>query len=492
MMDRQDVATAGVPSARPAVPPRDQQVVVVGNRDEPLLILAAQFHALGTTPVLLADAMEIKQHLTQHLSHRPASLVVVDVETVRNALDLIRELTFLFRGLPILAAARKGNVTDAREAIDVGAADYFLLPVDEDKLAGLWTTFGNQYFDPELGRGRRLITNDERMRRILMQVRRVGQTNATVLIQGESGTGKELVARFLHQVSNRAKGPFVAINCAALPENLLESELFGHAKGAFTGALVDHKGKFQQANGGTIFLDEISEMSLNLQAKLLRVLQEREVDPVGGRSPIALDVRVVTSTNRDLRQWVDQDRFREDLFYRLNVFPVQLPALRDRPNDIVQLSEHFRVRFIAELGRNNISFSQLALTALQAYDWPGNIRELENVIHRALLMAEGREIQPEDLMIDVPLMTSDRASASGNGSLLLTVPETHSAATAPATEEEERHRLHVPVGTTVREMEEFLIFRTLDEVNGNRTRAAELLGISIRTLRNKLNEYAAR
>lgn len=487
MIDRQDGAATTLSTGRANAPSRDQNVVLVGVRDEPLLILSAQFHALGLNPQLLTDATETKKYL----AHKLVSLVVVNVETVHNALELIRELTFLFRGLPILAAACKGSVADAREAIDVGAADYFLLPVDDDKLSGIWNSFGNQYFDPELGRGRRLITSDERMRRILMQVRRVGQTNATVLIQGESGTGKELIARFLHQVSNRTKGPFIAINCAALPENLLESELFGHAKGAFTGALVDHKGKFQQANGGTIFLDEISEMSLNLQAKLLRVLQEREVDPVGGRSPIALDVRVVASTNRDLRQWVDQEKFREDLFYRLNVFPVQLPALRERPKDIVQLSEHFRVRFVAELGRNNIPFSHLAVTALQAYDWPGNIRELENVIHRALLMAEGREIQPEDLMIDVPLIATVRANPGGHSADSGT-PDSSSMPLLSSLDEEEKQRLHLPVGTTVREMEEFLIFRTLDEVNGNRTRAAELLGISIRTLRNKLNEYAAR
>ena len=443
------------------------------------MVLAAQFKALGTTPLLLPDAMEAKRHLSQHL----VSLVVVDVETVRYASDLMRDLTFLFRGLPVLAATAKGSVHGAREAIDVGAADYFLLPVDDDKLDALWSSYGNQYFDPELGRGRRLITNDERMQRLLIQVRRVGQSNATVLIQGESGTGKELIARFLHQASRRSKGPFIAINCAALPENLLESELFGHAKGAFTGAFVDRKGKFQQANGGTIFLDEISEMSLNLQAKLLRVLQEKEVDPVGGRNPIALDVRVVVSTNRTLKQWVEQGRFREDLYYRLNVFPVLLPALRDRPKDILLLSEHFRVRFVAELARDNIGFSNLALAALEAYGWPGNVRELENVINRALLIAEGREIQPEDLMIDVPIIASVRASAN-SGPVNLNVPSGH--------EESGNHRIHLPVGTTVREMEEFLIFRTLDEVNGNRTRAAELLGISIRTLRNKLNEYAAR
>ncbi|WP_130470923.1 sigma-54-dependent transcriptional regulator [Candidatus Magnetaquicoccus inordinatus] len=494
MTDKQGVVGTTQPVAKISPAGKDQLVILVGRRDEPLLILSTQFQALGVASTLLADGTEIKQHLSQNSVQRPPSLVVVDVETVRNALELIRELTFLYRGLPVLAAACKGSVADAREAIDVGAADYFLLPVGDDKLSGLWSSFGNQYFDPELGRGRRLITNDDRMRRILMQIRRVGQTNATVLIQGESGTGKELIARFLHQVSNRTKGPFVAINCAALPENLLESELFGHAKGAFTGAMVDHKGKFQQANGGTIFLDEISEMSLNLQAKLLRVLQEREVDPVGGRSPIALDVRVVASTNRDLRQWVDQDKFREDLFYRLNVFPVQLPALRERPKDILQLSEHFRVRFIAELGRNNIPFSSLAIAALQSYDWPGNIRELENVIHRALLMAEGREIQPEDLMIDVPLNSVNRNTVQHYGAEQepYEPPVSSSYSSSGFADEEDKQRLHLPVGTTVREMEEFLIFRTLDEVNGNRTRAAELLGISIRTLRNKLNEYAAR
>ena len=453
--------------------------MLVGSRNEQLLVLAAQCKTLGAAALLLADATEAKQYLTKKL----ASLVIIDVETVHNALDLIRELTFLFRGLPVLAAAFKGSVTDAREAIDVGAADYFLLPVDNDKLSGLWHSYGDQYFDPELGRGRRLITNDAQMQRILMQVRRVSKTNATVLIQGESGTGKELIARFLHQTSNRSKGPFIAINCAALPENLLESELFGHAKGAFTGALVDRKGKFQQANGGTIFLDEISEMSLNLQAKLLRVLQEREVDPVGGRSPVALDVRVVASTNRELKVWVSKNLFREDLFYRLNVFPVYLPSLRERPSDILLLGEHFRVRFVAELARNNIGFSNLALAALQAYEWPGNIRELENVINRSLLMAEGRDVQPEDLMIDVPIAASIQASTHSNSPVNFNIPQENG---------DDKNRIHLPVGTTVREMEEFLIFRTLDEVNGNRTRAAELLGISIRTLRNKLNEYASR
>ena len=439
-------------------------ILLVGHGSQLFAGLTAQFKAAGAEPELVRGADEAKARL----GRKTANLVVVDADNAADALDLVQELTFLYRGLPVLAAAERGSVNQAREAIAVGAADYVLLPVDGERITALLEGYGGRYFDPELGRGRRLITNDDGMRRLLTQVRRVGQSSATVLIQGESGTGKELIARFLHQVSGRAKGPFVAINCAALPENLLESELFGHAKGAFTGAMTDRKGKFQQANGGTIFLDEISEMSLNLQAKMLRVLQEKEVDPVGGRSAVALDVRVVASTNRDLKAWADEGNFREDLFYRLNVFPVHLPPLRNRGDDVLLLADHFRKQFIQELGRNDIPFSQGAVNRLRAYGWPGNVRELENVIHRALLIAEGREIQGMDLMIDLPDTPTAALDALDDS------------------------QIRMPVGTTVRQMEEFLIYRTLDEVDGNRTRAAELLGISIRTLRNKLNEYAAR
>ncbi|MBF0195468.1 MAG: sigma-54-dependent Fis family transcriptional regulator, partial [Magnetococcales bacterium] len=259
-------------------------------------------------------------------------------------------------------------------------------------------------------------------------------------------------------------------------------ELFGHAKGAFTGATTDRKGKFLQANGGTIFLDEISEMSLNLQAKMLRVLQEREVDPVGGKAAISLDVRVVASTNRDLKSYALEGKFREDLYYRLNVFPVQLPPLRERSGDVRLLAESFRKRFIAELARNNIPFSKRSLAALTSYQWPGNVRELENVIQRALLMAEGSEVEPEDLMIDMP--------ANFDSSVNLSEQDVGGESDEIMSDDNEEIRL--PVGTTVRRMEEILIHRTLNEVNGNRTRAAELLGISIRTLRNKLNEYATR
>ncbi|MBF0295945.1 MAG: sigma-54-dependent Fis family transcriptional regulator [Magnetococcales bacterium] len=475
--------------------PQRQEILLIGGRQDPHLgALSVQLRAAGAETTLVANASEAKDRL----AHAGVSMAIVAVESSQNALEAIRELTFLFRGMPVLAAAVKGSVNDARESIDFGAADYLLLPVDDDKVNSLLRHYADQYFDPELGRGRRFITADPSMNQLLNQVRRVARSMATVLINGESGTGKELIARYVHQVSDRNKGPFIAINCAALPENLLESELFGHAKGAFTGALADRKGKFQQANGGAIFLDEISEMSLNLQAKLLRVLQEREVDPVGGRSAIPLDVRVIASTNRDLKAWAMSGKFREDLYYRLNVFPVRLPPLRQRPKDIPLLAEHFRKRFVEELGRNAIPFSREVVAAMNHYSWPGNVRELENVIHRALLMAEGDEIRVGDLMIDVspvvmarqePREEPEDADLEDDGEEEF---EPGDAELPPRPELANSDRIRLPVGTTVRQMEEFLIHRTLDEVKGNRTRAAELLGISIRTLRNKLNEYAAR
>ncbi|MBF0427396.1 MAG: sigma-54-dependent Fis family transcriptional regulator [Magnetococcales bacterium] len=466
-----------------------REVLLIGGKNDPdMASFAAQLNAAGVETTRVLNAAGAKECLT----HARFSLAVVAVETAPEPMELIRELTFLFRGLPVLAAAAKGSVSEAREIIAVGAADYLLLPLDDVKISSLIQHFADQYFDPELGRGRRLITSDTGMQQLLQQIRRVARSMATVLIQGESGTGKELIARFVHQVSDRHKGPFIAINCAALPENLLESELFGHAKGAFTGALADRKGKFQQANGGAIFLDEISEMSLNLQAKLLRVLQEREVDPVGGRSAIPLDVRVIASTNRDLKSWAQSGKFREDLYYRLNVFPVKLPPLRQRPNDIGLLAEHFRKRFVEELGRNAIYFSKEAVVALNQYSWPGNVRELENVIHRALLVADGGEITVGDLMIDI-IPTAVRTHSMDEDGMDDEYDEDDgSIVDIVRPELENNDQIRLPVGTTVRQMEEFLIHRTLDEVKGNRTRAAELLGISIRTLRNKLNEYAAR
>ncbi|MBF0621427.1 MAG: sigma-54-dependent Fis family transcriptional regulator [Magnetococcales bacterium] len=448
---------------------QQSEILLIGSANKAFSTLAGQFKTTGKDVVIIDTVDAAKKRLSDGLP----GLVIISVDTMPEPFDLVRELAFLYRGLPVLVAAERGSVHEASEAIAQGASDYILLPIDSEIVKGLVNNYVSATIDPELGRGRHLITGDPKMLKLLTQVRRVAQSRATVLVQGESGTGKELIARYIHQVSDRAEKSFVALNCAALPENLLESELFGHIKGAFTGATGDRKGKFLQANGGTIFLDEISEMSLKLQAKLLRVLQEGEVDPVGGRKPVQVDVRVIASTNRELKSYAEEGHFREDLFYRLNVFPVQLPPLRVRTKDVILLAEHFRRRFTKEFGRNDIPFSNQALAALEAAPWPGNVRELENVVQRALLMAESKAITPEDLMIDP-------APAGAAPSTLIDAGGTGV------------DQIQMPLGTTVREMEEILIRHTLNEVDGNRTRAAEMLGISIRTLRNKLNEYASR
>jgi two-component system response regulator FlrC len=287
-----------------------------------------------------------------------------------------------------------------------------------------------------------------------------------VLIQGESGTGKELIARFIHENSSRRQGPFVAVNCAALPESLLESELFGHEKGAFTGAVSSKPGKFELANGGTILLDEITEMPLHLQSKFLRVLQEREIDRVGGSRPVQVDIRVVATTNRDMKDTIEKKEFREDLYYRLNVIPIHLPSLRRRFGDIPMLARHFIEKYNELDGRSVKDLSQAALDKIMSLSLKGNVRELENIIERAVLLCNGEIIQPEDLFCDDFLTRQDDTGMpAGEASTGI-------------------------VGSRqLKDVEKNLIFQTLDETNGNRTHAAKILGISVRTLRNKLNEY---
>ena len=304
-----------------------------------------------------------------------------------------------------------------------------------------------------------ILTSSQGMLEVLSIARRVSKSTATVLIQGESGTGKELLARYIHQQSGRGTQAFVAMNCAALPEQLAESELFGYEKGAFTGATQARMGKFALAHQGTLLLDEISEMPLSLQAKLLRVLQEKEVDPIGSRQPIAVDVRVIATTNRDLREMVLNAEFREDLYYRLRVIPITIPPLRDRKEDIALLSERFLHKFCTPGRKPLPQFNSQALEQMSDYHWPGNVRELENTVERALLISEGPSIGPEFLLLDRD-MTSPGIMEKSN-----------------------------LVGMTVKEMEQKLIGQTLRHVNDNRTHAAKMLGISIRTLRNKLKEY---
>jgi DNA-binding NtrC family response regulator len=321
-----------------------------------------------------------------------------------------------------------------------------------------------------------LIHEDEAMTAVLALADQVAGSEASILITGESGTGKEVMARYIHRKSARSEKPFISVNCAAIPENLLESELFGHEKGAFTGAVARRVGKFEEANGGTLLLDEISEMDVRLQAKLLRAIQEREIDRVGGTKPVKVDIRIIATSNRDLSEAVKHGTFREDLLYRLNVVNLRLPALRERPKDILALARHFAHKY-AEA--NGVPFRPIASATerlLIGHNWRGNVRELENTIHRSVLLAQGNEISPEAIRLP------DGTQVGPQNNLPNSVSAAVQAASVVAT--------RGLVGRTVADVERDLILDTLDHCLGNRTHAANILGISIRTLRNKLREYS--
>jgi len=372
---------------------------------------------------------------------------------------LLRSLKGRRPDIPVILMTAYGQIDRAVQAIRDGAADYLPKPFEPDRLLATVARYYRQAGEPSsLG----VIAEDPTSRALLELARRVAASEAAVLLTGESGVGKEVFARYIHQHSSRIKGPFVAVNCAAIPENLLESVLFGHEKGAFTGASTTQPGKFEQANGGILLLDEISELPLNLQAKLLRVLQEREVERVGARSPVSLDVRVIAATNRDLAAWVREGKFREDLFYRLNVFPLEIPPLHERPADIAPLARHFLKRSEQLVGRSGFSLSGAALAELTGYTWPGNIRELCNVIQRAMILASEAEIRPEHLMLP---KSSTRAQ-----------PET-------------ARDMGFPGEVGLKDVERETILGTLKRMEGSRRRTAEALDMSERTLRHKLKQY---
>jgi DNA-binding NtrC family response regulator len=396
-------------------------------------------------------------------------LVVTDLKMPRlGGLDLIKEIKCRSpRTLMVLMTAY-GTVETAVEAMKYGASDYILKPFSTDLLERVIANLKARGVDASTPPSepidqRSILTQDPGMVRLLSTVEGVAASQATVLINGESGTGKELLARFIHSRSPRAHRPFIAVNCAALPDGLLESELFGHERGAFTGAIMKKIGKFEMAHTGTLLLDEISEMNMGLQAKLLRVIQEREVDRVGGREPISVNIRVIATTNRSLYHEVEQGRFREDLYYRLNVFPITVPPLRERPADISLLARHFVTASAARNGLPVPMVSAETYAMLQDRRWKGNVRELENVVERAVLLAGNGVILPGHVLVEsgsqplIPAAIAAVSQPSGNGSLW--------------------------------EMERDLIFQTLARVRENRTHAAKELGISIRTLRNKLREY---
>ena len=367
--------------------------------------------------------------------------------------------------VPVVACGVGADPQRAADAIRAGAKEFIPLPPEAGLIAAVLAAVADD--------DRPLVARDPAMQQVLSLAEQVAPSDASILITGESGVGKEVMARYVHQKSRRAARPFISVNCAAIPENLLESELFGHEKGAFTGAVARRIGKFEEADGGTLLLDEISEMDGRLQAKLLRALQEREIDRVGGSKPVKVNIRILATSNRDLLVAVRNGQFREDLFYRLNVMNLRLPALRERPGDVIALAEHFIKKYAAANGVPERALSAVARQRLLSHRWPGNVRELENAMHRAVLLSTGPEI--EEFAIRLP-----------DGQPMSAAPDVQTARSASIAAEAASRTF---VGQTVAQVEQTLIIDTLSHCLGNRTHAANILGISIRTLRNKLKEY---
>jgi DNA-binding NtrC family response regulator len=457
--------------------------------DEPSVgvVLEAALAKLGHTPVLAANVDEAMQAVAR----QQFDLIVTDYRMPNaTGLDLLGLLEKEGHQIPVIMMTGYSSVENAVMSLRSGAIDYLTKPVRQETLRiavnqALEVTRlkkENETYRQELSslRGRRQILGDSMaLRRVLEVVATVAPTKATVLLQGESGTGKELVARAIHEQSPRRDAPFVTMNCAAMPEGLVESALFGHEKGAFTGATARTQGAFERAHGGTLLLDEISEMRLDLQAKLLRVIQEQEFERVGGQQAIRVDVRLVATTNRDLRAEAEAGKFRQDLFYRLNVVPIHLPSLRERREDIPVLVHHFVSRAASQLGVDITGVAPEAIANLQLRDWPGNIRELANVVERAVILSRGGVLRPElfveELVAGAP---SPRLVTPSVASPALAVPAAPAAAVSS---------VPTPEGFNLDELERVAIQRALQATGGNRTRAAKLLGISERTLRNKLN-----
>jgi len=411
-------------------------------------------------------------------SGRP-DLVLTDMAMPgMDGLTLLAKIKALYSDLPVLMVTAYGSIESAVKAMRAGAFDFVTKPVEEETLLMtvrraldyVGVVAENRALRRELeGRYdfRSILGEAPEMIKALKMAGDVGKTETTVLILGESGTGKELVARAIHFNSPRAKGPFIPINCAAIPETLLESELFGHEKGAFTGADRRREGRVEASNGGTLFLDEIGDMPLPLQAKILRLLQEREFQRVGGREPLKADVRFLCATNRDLSKAVRDGKFREDLYYRINVFPIQLPSLRERGQDVLLLARAFLKKYAREMGKPVQNFSRDAQALLLHYRWPGNIRELENVIERAIILTDGDTLQADALPGELRA-TEAPGATTPDGSRKFTLPQD---------------------GISLDALEKDLVVQALERTRFNQTRAARLLGLTRATLRYRIEKY---
>ncbi|MDA8230790.1 MAG: sigma-54 dependent transcriptional regulator [Magnetospirillum sp.] len=440
------------------------RVLIIGSLDGQIGA-ASQIAVARGAKVSVAD--DIGPGL-EVLREAGADLVMIDVK--RDIKALVDSLDAERIHVPVIACGIASDAAAAVRAIKAGAKEYIPLPPDAELISAVLEAVTADVGD--------LVYKDPRMGQTMRLAEQVANSEASIMITGESGTGKELMARFIHRKSKRANNRFVAVNCAAIPEALLESELFGHEKGAFTGAVARRLGKFEDATGGTLLLDEISEMDVRLQAKLLRAIQEREIDRVGGAQPVKVDVRIVATSNRNLEDEVRRGAFREDLYYRLNVVTLALPALRERPLDIPLLAEHFIRKYAEANGIPARPLSADARHMLARHNWRGNVRELENTMHRAVLLSGGTEITPDAVLLN--------GGPIGGGQDMV-VAQATSAAAAAITGATQMGGL---VGKTVAEVERDLIIDTLMHCFGNRTHAATILGISIRTLRNKLKQYA--
>lgn len=395
------------------------------------------------------------------LKSEAIGLVISDIQmSGMNGHELLKHITTYYSFIPVIIITAHATVQSAVEAMQVGAVEYITKPFEPTVLI----SFVEKYLIVDSPDVTDPVAVDPNSLKVFELARKVAASNATVLITGQSGTGKEILARYIHDHSTRHEKPFIAINCAAIPENMLEATLFGYEKGAYTGAYKSFPGKFEQAQGGTILLDEISEMPLNLQAKLLRVLQEQEVERLGGHEVVKLDVRILATSNRDLIQYVKEGNFREDLYFRLNVFPIKSPSLSERPGDIVPLAEYFLQKYVAEQQGGTIALSPSAQKRLSSYGWPGNVRELENVIQRALVMQSGGVVEESDLHLE---------SLTQHDIIVNTA--------VPAAQPE-----CTQLDTQLKDQELNIIREALLKSGGRKKDAAEILGISPRTLRHKL------
>lgn len=422
-----------------------------------LLIIGAMSGQIGAASKIavsrgaqVAQADNIESGLEALRNGRGADLIMIDV-----ALDvgqLIADLKNERINVPVVACGIGNDAQTAVRAIKAGAQEYIPLPPNQELIAAV--------LEAATEESHKIVHGDPAMARTLKLADQIAGSVASVLVVGDSGTGKELMARYIHQRSPRRNAPFIAVNCAAIPENLLESELFGYEKGAFTGAVARRLGKFEEANGGTLLLDEISEMDLKLQAKLLRAIQEKEIDRIGGKRPIPVDVRIIATSNRNMEAEVAAKRFREDLFYRLNVVMIEIPSLKDRPGDIEPLARYFVEKYAEANDMDSVTLAPESLQLLRTHAWPGNVRELENTLHRGVLLSTAGVIGPDAIRLHGSAASATTAAVPIN-----------------------------MVGRTVSDVERDLIIDTLEHCLGNRTHAATILGISIRTLRNKLKLY---